>query len=102
MIGQRSGFRVLAIRRQQSPIRSTTPPHYNSHPSGVECVVIAEHMTFCAGNAMKYLWRADQKGSQLEDLAKSKWYIEREIARLGKSGCGRKDCGCNCPVCVKK
>ncbi len=57
------------------------PPHYTSHPSGVECIQVTEHMSFCIGNAVKYLWRADEKGSALEDLKKARWYIEREIAR---------------------
>lgn len=57
------------------------PPHYTSHPSGIECIQITEHMGFCIGNAIKYLWRADEKGNALEDLEKAKWYIEREIAK---------------------
>jgi hypothetical protein len=57
------------------------PPHYTAHPSGVECITITEHMTFCVGNAIKYLWRADQKGG-LEDLKKAAWYVAREIARM--------------------
>ena len=56
------------------------PNHYRSHPSGVEAIRITEHMNFCLGNAMKYLWRADMKGG-IEDLEKSVWYIKREIAR---------------------
>jgi hypothetical protein len=56
------------------------PKHYTSHPSGVECIEITEHMGFCVGNAMKYLWRADEKGG-IEDLRKAAWYIAREIAR---------------------
>ena len=59
------------------------PSHYTAHPSGVECVQITEHMNFCLGNAMKYLWRAGLKGDAVEDLKKAKWYIEREISRLG-------------------
>ena len=59
------------------------PPHYTSHPSGVECIQITEHMGFCLGNAIKYIWRADDKGSAIEDLQKAKWYIEREIERRG-------------------
>lgn len=59
------------------------PPHYNSHPSGVECVTIAEHFNFNLGNALKYLWRAGLKGDAVEDLRKSAWYLAREIARLG-------------------
>ncbi len=57
------------------------PPHYTANKSGVECIEITEHMNFCLGNAMKYLWRADLKGDAIEDLRKSVWYIEREIAR---------------------
>lgn len=58
------------------------PRHYTSHPSGVECIQITEHMGFCIGNAIKYLWRADEKHSDpLPDLHKAKWYVEREIAR---------------------
>lgn len=56
--------------------------HYNSHPSGIECIDVVEHMNFCVGNAIKYLWRACWKGKMLEDLKKARWYIDREIARL--------------------
>lgn len=58
------------------------PPHYKSHPSGIECIQITEHMNFCRGNAIKYIWRAGEKGNELEDLEKAKWYIEREIQRI--------------------
>ena len=57
------------------------PRHYTQHPSGVECIQITEHMSFCLGNAIKYVWRADLKGG-LEDLEKAKWYIDREIQRI--------------------
>lgn len=57
------------------------PKHYNSHPSGVECITVTEHFSFCIGNAIKYLWRADEKGASLEDLKKARWYVDREIAR---------------------
>jgi hypothetical protein len=57
------------------------PPHYTSHPSGVECITVTEHMGFNLGNALKYIWRADEKGSALEDLRKARWYVDREIQR---------------------
>ena len=57
------------------------PPHYTSHPSGVECIQVTECMGFCVGNAVKYLWRADLKDDAIEDLKKARWYIDREIAR---------------------
>lgn len=58
------------------------PKHYTGHPSGVECITVTEHMGFCVGNAVKYLWRAGLKGSALEDLRKARWYIDREIQRI--------------------
>jgi len=58
------------------------PKHYTEHPSGVECIEITEHMNFCVGNAINYLWRAGLKGEQVEDLRKARWYIDREIARI--------------------
>lgn len=60
------------------------PKHYTSHPSGVECITVVEHMNFNRGNAMKYIWRAGEKGDELEDLRKARWYLEREIQRLEK------------------
>lgn len=57
------------------------PTHYTSHPSGIEAIQVTEHMSFCIGNAIKYLWRADLKHDAIEDMRKAVWYIEREIAR---------------------
>ncbi len=58
------------------------PAHYTSSASGIECIQVTEHMNFCIGNAVKYLWRAGLKGDAVEDLKKARWYIEREIQRL--------------------
>jgi hypothetical protein len=62
------------------------PTHYTAHPSGIECIQITEHMGFCIGNAIKYLWRADLKGKALEDLKKARFYIDREIAKRERGG----------------
>lgn len=61
------------------------PSHYNSHPSGIECITIIEHMPHNIGAAVKYLWRAGLKENSptLEDYDKAIWYIEREKQRLG-------------------
>jgi hypothetical protein len=62
------------------------PAHYNSHPSGVECIAVTEHMNFNLGNAVKYIWRADLKSEDpIVDLEKARWYVEREILRLKKA-----------------
>jgi hypothetical protein len=62
------------------------PKHYTTHPSGVECIQITEHMGFNLGNAMKYLWRAGLKDGEdeLKDLKKAIWYINRELERRSK------------------
>lgn len=60
------------------------PEHYTSHPSGVECVAITEHMSCMIGCAIKYLWRHGLKaGADADlDLRKAIWCIERERQRL--------------------
>jgi hypothetical protein len=58
------------------------PPHYRSHPSGIECIEITRHMNFNVGNAIKYLWRYMDKGDPIENLKKAQWYIDDEIRRL--------------------
>lgn len=62
------------------------PSHYTSHPSGVECIEVTEHMNFCLGNAIKYIWRAGLKSDNaIEDLRKAEFYVRREIDRLESS-----------------
>lgn len=74
------------------------PAHYNNHPSGVECIEIAEHHDYCIGNVIKYCWRAGRKvqgnalESELKDLRKARWYLDRKIARLERlAGKGEGD-----------
>lgn len=70
------------MENQHDPVDH--PRHYTDHPSGIECIDITEHMNFCLGNAMKYIWRAGHKLDATQDLEKARWYIDREIARLNK------------------
>ena len=58
------------------------PRHYNT--GNIECIeAIEESMSSVAfkgylkGNCMKYLWRYDYKGKQVEDLQKAQWYLQR-------------------------
>ena len=76
---------AAASAKQATPVDPTNPAHYRSHPSGVEAIQITEHLGFCLGNAVKYIWRAYERPERtIEDLRKSVWYLEREIARLEK------------------
>ena len=63
-----------------------SPPHYKAHPSGIECITITRHMGNNLGNAMKYIWRADEKGAALQDLKKAIFYIQDEIEKRVKLG----------------
>lgn len=52
------------------------PPHYKTHPYGLECIEVTEHMNFNTGNAVKYIWRAGEKGDVIQDLEKALWYLK--------------------------
>ena len=67
---------------EDRPVSVTNPSHYRSHPSGVECIDIVRHLPFNVGNAIKYLWRAGDKGGPeklREDLEKALWYTQDSI-----------------------
>ena len=58
------------------------PDHYNT--GNIECIeAMEESMTpeafkgYLKGNSMKYLWRYEYKGKQVEDLQKCQWYLAR-------------------------
>lgn len=55
------------------------PPHYTSHPSGVECIDVAKHMGFVLGNAFKYVWRFGMKGNATQDIDKAMFYLRLYI-----------------------
>lgn len=70
------------VRRVMAHDAVSVPQHYNSHPSGVECIEITKHMNYCLGNVIKYVWRAGLKGEAIEDLEKAATYLRYEIERL--------------------
>lgn len=64
------------------------PPHYADKGAGVECIDIVELFNFNMGNAIKYIWRADDKGDPIENLRKAEWYVRREIERRQRVSTG--------------
>jgi predicted RNA-binding Zn-ribbon protein involved in translation (DUF1610 family) len=99
------------------------PPHYNQHPSGVECINIIKYMMFLPAIVIKHVWRAGLKPGMtvLDDLRKARRYldywIEMEETKIMVSGewecnkCGevvktRTHCPCcneyACPECGSK
>lgn len=56
------------------------PQHYQH---GIEPIdyIESHNFNFNLGNVIKYVSRAPYKGTELEDLKKAKWYLEREIKK---------------------
>ncbi len=55
------------------------PDYYRK---GIEVIDIIEtyELGFRLGNCVKYILRAGNKDSRIQDLKKAKWYLDREIA----------------------
>ena len=69
------------------------PAHYNTDPSGIECIEIVRWMSFNIGSAFKYIFRAglkvlegDELQAEIKDLKKALWYIRDEVAMYGVLG----------------
>ena len=63
------------------------PGHYQGG-NGIEAISVIEGfgLNYRLGNVIKYILRADKKGSRLQDLRKAQFYLDREIRELGKEG----------------
>lgn len=60
------------------------PDHYNTGKIEVIDVIEDWKLNFNLGNAIKYIGRCEHKGSKVEDLKKTMWYIQRELDVLEK------------------
>jgi hypothetical protein len=58
------------------------PKHYNAGKFEVIDVIEDWNLGFSLGNTIKYIARAEHKGSLIEDLKKARWYLDHEISRL--------------------
>lgn len=62
------------------------PAHYaQGWSNGAEVIDIAENLNFARGNVIKYVARAGRKdpAREIEDLLKARFYLARELRRLG-------------------
>lgn len=66
--------------------RDNINPKYYKGKVEVIDAIEAWGLNFHRGNAIKYIARAGKKNkeTEIEDLEKAVWYINREIQRLGK------------------
>ena len=62
------------------------PSHYTDGKIEVIDFIEEKQLNFHRGNAIKYIARAGKKNkeTEIEDLEKAVWYINREIQRLEK------------------
>ena len=62
------------------------PAHYGGADNPYEAIKVIEAwgLGFCLGNTLKYISRAGKKSSEVEDLKKARWYLDREIQKLEK------------------
>lgn len=73
------------LERALSSDNVSHPPYYaKGWSNGAEVIDITEHLSFCAGNVVKYVCRAGRKDpdKHVEDLEKARWYLDREIERV--------------------
>jgi len=70
---------ALKAGAKSAPDMVNHPPHYTA--GGIETIdfIEAKKLGYNLGNVIKYITRSDLKGSQLEDLEKALWYLNREI-----------------------
>lgn len=67
------------------------PKHYEGK---IECIDAMQEVldkkgtiSFCIGNALKYIWRCRKKHeTPIEDLKKCQWYINKAIELLESEG----------------
>lgn len=62
------------------------PKHYTGD---IECIDVIEQqfgkdglINFCLGNAMKYVFRCNHKGTTKQDLEKAVWYLNKAISKM--------------------
>lgn len=59
--------------------------HSQHYQHGIEPIdyIESHNLNFNLGNVIKYVSHAPFKGTEVEDLQKAKWYLEREIEKKG-------------------
>jgi hypothetical protein len=88
-------WKTVMISTSNKPVSQGLPYGKNTDPvnhpahykvGGIETIdfIEAKKLNYNLGNVVKYITRADHKGNTQEDLLKARWYLNREIAKLGK------------------
>ena len=76
-------------RFAQNPDKEDLVNHPKHYTGDIECIDVIKQqfgvdglIKFCLGNAMKYVFRCEHKGTTKMDLEKAVWYLNKAIANL--------------------
>lgn len=69
----------------KAPKPLSNPTHYDFPIKPIDAIE-AWNLNFSRGCVVKYVARAEHKGTELEDLVKARDYLDREIARVRARG----------------
>lgn len=74
---------IEAVMQKELPVTMHDPVNHPAHykVGGIETIdfIEAKKLNYNMGNAVKYITRADHKGSRKQDLEKAIWYLKREL-----------------------
>ena len=73
---------TITIEPEQFLHDSVKHPNHYTWISNIESRDVAKHFSYHAGNAIKYIWRHQKKGSPIQDLRKAIRNLEYEVERL--------------------
>ena len=81
-LGEKAAKAAAAYVAANTADNVNHPAHYKV--GGIETIdfIEAKKLNYNLGNVVKYITRADHKGNAAEDLAKARWYLNREIAKM--------------------
>jgi hypothetical protein len=60
------------------------PKHYTQLP--IECKDVIKHFDACRGQAIKYIWRCEDKGKRITDLKKAIFWLNEKIKMYESEG----------------
>jgi len=82
---------ILELANYEEPIANgpkedkiNHPGHYNQGKFEVIAVLEDWKLGYHLGNVVKYIARSKHKDTELEDLQKARWYLDRYISLLEK------------------
>lgn len=62
------------------------PPHYTTGNIEVIDFIEDKQLGYHLGNVVKYISRAEHKGTKIQDLKKAQWYLNRYVQTVTEEG----------------